>query len=771
MWPQIGSWTAMVAVTAGACLLAYRNRSQIIAVLGLVGGFATPLLLASGEDRPFGLFGYVLLLDLGLLLLGRRRRWPLLGVLGFAGTGVWQVLWVWTNFDSHEHAFALVMLGVFALLFALAGRGTQGVERARWAIAQGLSVLFPFLFALFFATQSNLGPHVWPTALLAAFLTAASCLLSREPGLAALPTGAAAASVGLLLTWILQQSPTGSAVWELAGVAVGLALVPLAFTEIAARRAVSAGGETSESWLAPGAANARGAAVLVCGAMGVLVVACALKSVELLPCALGLGVLAVLVARVAVLTGWSPLPIVSASACAAGVVVHLLWHGSTSSVGVGAAGACVALLLFPVLLHGLSLWPRGGLDRLLASLAAGWFSVPALLTVGWMDALEAWPPGGRMAVVIALTTSLVYSAARTGVGAVVAAMGLCAWVALVEIAWSVNEVPDAANQVIGGGFGLAVLVALAPLATAKLSRSVLASWGAAVALLLFPWPLRPHADVLLDRGAELLALLPIAALAAGAAWSGGRRSLEARAALGLAAVVLASFAIALEVDVEPLVVGAGLSAGGLALLWTRVDRTVLAGAALLFCLLATANLAVQALDSGHYELPGRVVLNGIAWAHLVPVAGAVALERILSRLESQRVRLGGGKLIGAAIAGACAAVTLFVWLSIVVLELFETGDRIHLPDVTDQAAHLTLSLTWVGYALVLLGLGMARRQTGPRWASLLVLLLSIAKVFLHDLGDLEGLTRVASLGGLAFSLLLVSLLYQRFVFGRVAAAE
>src|SRR2546427_580209 len=82
----------MVLVTAACCLLAVRYSSLLIAVLGLVGGFATPLLLASGTDRPVGLFGYVLLLDLGLLAVGRKRSWPSLGVLCLLGTVLLQGL-------------------------------------------------------------------------------------------------------------------------------------------------------------------------------------------------------------------------------------------------------------------------------------------------------------------------------------------------------------------------------------------------------------------------------------------------------------------------------------------------------------------------------------------------------------------------------------------------------------------------------------------------------------------------------------------------------
>ena len=79
---------------------------------------------------------------------------------------------------------------------------------------------------------------------------------------------------------------------------------------------------------------------------------------------------------------------------------------------------------------------------------------------------------------------------------------------------------------------------------------------------------------------------------------------------------------------------------------------------------------------------------------------------------------------------------------------------------------LVTSLAWGVYALVLLLLGTHRRVPALRQASLAILVLAVGKVFLHDLAHLEGLWRVASLAGLALSLLAVSLLYQRFVFRR-----
>jgi uncharacterized membrane protein len=64
---------------------------------------------------------------------------------------------------------------------------------------------------------------------------------------------------------------------------------------------------------------------------------------------------------------------------------------------------------------------------------------------------------------------------------------------------------------------------------------------------------------------------------------------------------------------------------------------------------------------------------------------------------------------------------------------------------------------------------MRRKQSGLRWASLVLLVIVIGKLFLFDLSELQGLYRVASFLGLAVSLLLVSFGYQRFVFAKARA--
>jgi uncharacterized membrane protein len=126
-------------------------------------------------------------------------------------------------------------------------------------------------------------------------------------------------------------------------------------------------------------------------------------------------------------------------------------------------------------------------------------------------------------------------------------------------------------------------------------------------------------------------------------------------------------------------------------------------------------------------------------------------------------------------------VLVFLWLNFVIENRFapsapsEPDQRLTLfsDELAGSARHardLVTSLAWGVYALVLLVLGTARRISPLRWASLAVLVLAIGKVFLHDLGHLDGLYRVGALLGLALSLLGVSLFYQRFVFRRTEPA-
>ena len=63
----IPTFLLMALITATAFLLAVRLNALVVAILGMLGGFLTPVLLSTGQDNPLGLFGYIAILDAGLI--------------------------------------------------------------------------------------------------------------------------------------------------------------------------------------------------------------------------------------------------------------------------------------------------------------------------------------------------------------------------------------------------------------------------------------------------------------------------------------------------------------------------------------------------------------------------------------------------------------------------------------------------------------------------------------------------------------------------------
>jgi uncharacterized membrane protein len=99
--------------------MAVRRDAFMLAVLGLLGGFLTPYLVSTGEDRPLALFGYVALLDAGVVVVASRKKWPLLALLGVAGSGLVYFGWALRFMDASKAPYALFAGAVLCALFAL----------------------------------------------------------------------------------------------------------------------------------------------------------------------------------------------------------------------------------------------------------------------------------------------------------------------------------------------------------------------------------------------------------------------------------------------------------------------------------------------------------------------------------------------------------------------------------------------------------------------------------------------------------------------------
>jgi len=117
--PQPVAFGAMVVVTAGGMFLACRHDSLVVSFLAVLGGFLTPVLLSTGTDSRDALFGYLLVLDLGVLAVAFLRKWRALDVLAFIGTGALYAGWFAKFYAPAALVPALAWLGVFYAVFLL----------------------------------------------------------------------------------------------------------------------------------------------------------------------------------------------------------------------------------------------------------------------------------------------------------------------------------------------------------------------------------------------------------------------------------------------------------------------------------------------------------------------------------------------------------------------------------------------------------------------------------------------------------------------------
>ena len=174
----LATFLLMALITAAAFLLAVRMEARVVAILGMLGGFLTPRLLSTGQDNPPGLFGYLALLDLGLVAVALHRRWHFLVPLGAAGTVLMQLGWAGKFLNATKAPAAMLVCLVFCALFLaaylVARRFAQRSPAFVWS-----AVAFPFV-AFGFAVSFHFYPSVAarPGLLFTFVLLADVCLLA-----------------------------------------------------------------------------------------------------------------------------------------------------------------------------------------------------------------------------------------------------------------------------------------------------------------------------------------------------------------------------------------------------------------------------------------------------------------------------------------------------------------------------------------------------------------------------------------------------------------
>ena len=195
----------MLAITSTGMTLSIRYSTYSLAAIALLGGFLTPIMLSTGQNQPLTLFGYILLLDIGTLLLLRFRQWPSLVAASLFGTVLLYFGWHSEFFNNDQRWLAFGIIAVFFIfynLYILSSRLYS--QNAESKVDQ--FVIFgsaAFFFLAFFAQQhwvSNWPVKTFTLVLACCEIGLAEFARRRTP--AARLTIAAYAAVSVILTVI-----------------------------------------------------------------------------------------------------------------------------------------------------------------------------------------------------------------------------------------------------------------------------------------------------------------------------------------------------------------------------------------------------------------------------------------------------------------------------------------------------------------------------------------------------------------------------------------
>lgn len=124
--PASAAFAFMLILVAGVCVLAVLQDALALAVLGILAGFAAPILISTGSGNHVVLFSYYGLLNIAIFAIAWQRAWRVLNLIGFFFTyaigSIWGVLSYSSALFNSTEPFLLLFFAIYLavpILYAL----------------------------------------------------------------------------------------------------------------------------------------------------------------------------------------------------------------------------------------------------------------------------------------------------------------------------------------------------------------------------------------------------------------------------------------------------------------------------------------------------------------------------------------------------------------------------------------------------------------------------------------------------------------------------
>ncbi len=121
--PPIVAFVSMAALTVYTAFMSMQYDRREIAIIGMIGAYGIPFLISANAERIVYFFSYILLINVGVLLLSFKKHWKLMNQVALAITWILFIGWGLTRYDNSQQATGGVFMALYFLIFLASAAG------------------------------------------------------------------------------------------------------------------------------------------------------------------------------------------------------------------------------------------------------------------------------------------------------------------------------------------------------------------------------------------------------------------------------------------------------------------------------------------------------------------------------------------------------------------------------------------------------------------------------------------------------------------------
>ncbi|MBS9462660.1 DUF2339 domain-containing protein [Flagellimonas sp. 389] len=148
LFPQTLAFVLMLVFTAFGVVAALNYNKQVIAHIGLVGAYAVPFLLGDGSGSASVLFGYMVIINIGIVIIAFKKYWKPLYYSAFSFSWLIYLFWIIASYEKeNQFALALIVASVFFTIFYATFLAYKLIRSEKFKASDVIMLLFnSFIF-------------------------------------------------------------------------------------------------------------------------------------------------------------------------------------------------------------------------------------------------------------------------------------------------------------------------------------------------------------------------------------------------------------------------------------------------------------------------------------------------------------------------------------------------------------------------------------------------------------------------------------------------